>query len=551
MRSYVHFKTHQKIISVFLVVSFFTIPLTFLTLPKTAEATCAPFANPALPAPTSAPVHLDAFSATNQANQAIQGTLFFKDCVLDGIATLIAKTIIKALTKSIVVWINSGFKGNPSFIQNPSKFFTGIADKVAGNIIEGVAPFLCSPFRLNIQLALALSMTSSMDDEISCTLTDVENNFNDFLGNSGVDASMSWDNWFEITQNPQNNPYGAMMIAQSQMGVSIQTAQGKYEQQLDWGRGFLSFEDCSESTTANSYTNPDNPNDKQIYDVNSQPVYGVQAGNDNCVTRTPGAVIENQLNNTLNSDLRGLEIAQSIDQIVAALVGQLVTQALGGAGGLLGAGGSSSSGNTGGGFNYQSSLGGIGNGTIPDLPITGSCMPSTTKAQAGDIVTWNAYVPDINGNVSYEWFGDENLSSTHKDLPSATITYTSNGVKTASVIVSTSGAFPQRVQIDCMPNVEIANTRTTGETPSIACTVSPNTVSLKDRTPVTWRALVLGGASPFTYNWQGAEDLSGTTSTVTKIYENIGPKMATVSIVGTDGNTFTKECNDVMVNVTQ
>jgi len=543
MRTYAHFKTYQKVISMLLVVCFLVTPLTFFSLPRKAEATCVPFNNPLLPAPTSVGTHLDPASASNQANQTMLGTTWFKTCILDGLATMIAKTIIKSLTKSIVRWINSGFKGNPSFVQNTDKFMGRVADKVAGNMIERIAPFLCSPFRLNIELALALSMTSP-GDEISCTLTDVENNFRDFLGNSGVRANLSWDNWYDITQNPQNNPYGAMMIAQGRMNTSIETAQGKYQQQLDWGRGFLSFEECSEDVLKN-YTYSADPNDKQVYDDKAQPVYGVQAGNNNCVTKTPGAVIESQLENTLGSDLRGLEIAQSIDQIVAALVGQLVTQAIGGIGGLMGANVNNSYSGGDGGYDYSDIINrASGGSTIPDLPITGSCMPNTQNAKIGDVVVWDAYVPDINGNTTYIWYGDNNLQGNDSF---ATTSYTTNGLKGASVIVSTDS---QSVQINCTPSVEVGNTSTNSYAPTIYCVVSPNTVSLSTPTAVTWQAVAVGGIAPFTYYWEGTDGLASAGQNVVKSYTTTGTKTATLSVVDAEGTTYIQAC-DGTVNVTQ
>ena len=637
MRLYAHFKTYKKAISLLLIISFITVPLTFLTFPQKASATCSPFVTAPVPDLLSVPINLSKTDSWNLSDAYEKGTTFFKTCILDGLATMIAKQIIKQLTNSIVRWINSGFKGNPSFVQNTGKFFGGIADKVAGNVIENIAPFLCSPFRLNIQLALAMSQTSQ--DNITCTLTDVENNFKNFTNGTGS----GWNNWFNITQNPQNNPDGAMMIAQAQLNASIETAQSKYEQQLNWGKGFLSFEDCPTqvSGTAGEVSSPasmpanqgiaasyssyhtnssqnslgnnslasigsldlldsvfgqpanskalaavnttggttltgtvsgpgytpqqtlgadatlttvpaTNSNTKQVYDADNQPVYGVQAGDNGCVTKTPGAVIESQLENTLGSDLRGLEIAQSIDQIVAALVGQLVSQALGGIGGLAGAGSSSSSGSSGGNsFNYQNSvnsLGGTTNGSasasIPNLPITGACTPNKQTAAIGEPVTWNAYVPDINGSATYTWYGDENLSG---NSASVTTNYTTNGTKAASVIVTTSGANAQTAQIDCLPDVTIGATTSTGASaPTISCTASPNTASLSSPTPVTWQAVVIGGTAPFIYSWQGSDGLSGTGQSLVKTYATAGAKSATVSVTSADGNTYSNTCATVV-----
>ncbi len=63
------------------------------------------------------------------------------------------------------------------------------------------------------------------------------------------------------------------------------------------------------------------------------------SGKDPCLAyniETPGSIIENQLGITTTSPLRQLELADSINEIVSALMGQLVNHILGG-GGLSGA----------------------------------------------------------------------------------------------------------------------------------------------------------------------------------------------------------------------
>ena len=675
MRNYVHFKTYQKAISLLLVICFFVIPISVVTFPKKAEAVCMPSWVAPIVDLLSVPVHDSATSVTKQADQFMKGNQFFTDCILDGLATLIAKTIIKQLTKSIVNWINSGFKGNPSFIGNVGNFMGGVADKVAGQTIENIAPFLCSPFKLEIQLALATAQSNSSPD-LSCTLSDAENNFSNFISGG---TGNGWDNWLQITQVPQNNPFGAMLIAKSKVSNNVASAQGKYQQQLDWGKGFLSFEDCSTQTqtsggaseagitgnpdagqvigvnvamanptqkastsitnnslaavgslntsannpskptytTQNSYSysngklitntsarqqvtnytfypadgsapvqvntgsnqnsssgynlwsglsqgssndlhfNPNNPNDKQVYDANNQPVYGVQAGENGCVTKTPGAVVESQLENFLGSDLRGLEIAQSIDQIVAALVGQLVNQALGGIGGLLGAGGGGGSGGGGGGSSsgspsaYQNSLNstlGAAGATFPTLPIMGYCTANLQSTQIGSPVTWTAYVPEINGAVSYSWSGDEDLTGSNSTVTTA---YTTNGAKNASVTVTTTGTTPQTATISCDPGIIVGSTVSTSGsgTPTISCAASPSTVTIN--TPVTWQAVVIGGVSPFTYAWQGT-DMTGSDlgQRAVKSYSTAGTKTATVYVTSADGNTYSNTCSSA-VNVTQ
>lgn len=674
-------KTYSKIISVILIASFIIIPFGVLTAPKRAEAVCTPFVVKLPPNPLA--VLTDGSLSPEKIAMNIQNsTEFFKTCILNGIATVIAKTIIKQLTGSIVRWINSGFKGNPSFVQNSGKFFGGIADKVAGNVIENIAPFLCSPFKLNIQLALALSQSSSLQDEIGCTLTDVQNNLSAFA--DGSSASAGWNNWFQVTQTPQNNPYGAAMIASAQLNISVETAQGKYQQQLDWGKGFLSFETCPTDPLAGNslsknpvsatgptnlsgtpsfnygnmtgtpmptagtvdYSNPSGVPTKNnvtsgtifgpqslntqsgkslaavgslgsltdlfgrnsnivaqvtsgstftagsnaaaqansnvsltsggsfdygtltgapmpvagkvdfsnpggapapattwtnVYDPSNQPVYGVQAGDNGCTTQTPGAVVESQLESMLGSDIRGLEIAQSIDQIFAALVGQLVSKAMGGIGGLISAGSQSSSGDSG------THITG-GNSEIPILPLSGACTPSTQAAGMGDKVTWNAYVPDVSGNVTYLWNIDGNLLNGDSSIDEY---YATSGEKTASVLI-TSTDSSQSISLDCAPYVIISGqgSNNTG-TPTVSCSASPTTVSLSSRIPplVTWQATVTGFYTPTAWAWVGDETLGGNTQSTVKQYTTTGTKTASLNYNDSTGISHTVQCsNSVTVN---
>lgn len=502
MRPYVHFKTYRKFVSLLLVICFITIPLAFLTLPKKVEATCGPLVTMPFGGLSSVPVH-SAPGSADATNLAQDSSSYFKECVMDGLAMVIAKTTIKALTKSIVNWINSGFKGNPSFVQNPGKFFTRIGDQVAGNIIEGIAPFLCDPFALNIQFSLALSMSTNMSDEIQCTLSDVIDNLEGFGKNSSVSADFSWDNWYNVTQNPQNNPYGAMMLANNQMIISMQSSQGKFQQQLDWGKGFLSFEDCSPDT-----------ND---YPVNGEPVYGVTPGNNNCVTKTPGAVIESQLENTIGSDLRGLEVAQSMDQILAALMGQLMNQVMGSAGGLIGATtGSDRGGNK---INYNKYA---NDQQLPDMPISATCSPRSTYAFLGETMTWDIYITSNISNPIINWGGDNNLTGPGI---SKSIIYTTPGTKTAWVEVSTASQ-PTPVRIVCLYPIEVYSDRQTNEVGSCR----PSSSTAEPNSPVTWSFYPSTPGSITSYNWGGTDRLVGSTEMTSIRYDTAGLKAAWVAV---------------------
>jgi hypothetical protein len=281
----------------------------------------------------------------------IQTTLTrIKEYVLDQIPWIISKTIIRQITASIVNWINSGFKGNPAFVSNPSQFLLDIGDSVAGNIIAGSdLNFLCSPFALDVRLSLAFNYSSQFKDTISCTLSDVADNIQGFM-DGGFTVNGGWETWSQLTQNPANNPYGAYIASQNE--IAIRTAKGQSIQlaQLNWGSGFLSWSVCDD-TPETLGTNSGNFS-QDIQSVGFDDPTGDAWGQDTASTltdtsnpatgpcknshiETPGSVIEGQLENVLGSGVRQLELADSFNEIVGALVGQLVTQVVG-ATGLLG-----------------------------------------------------------------------------------------------------------------------------------------------------------------------------------------------------------------------
>jgi hypothetical protein len=237
-----------------------------------------------------------------------QGGQFSKEYILDFIANNVVKAIIKKITAQTVNWINSGFKGNPAYITNPDQFFLNIGDDAAAKFItDGPLQNLCSPFRSQIRLALVQNYLQETGGNYSCTLGDIENNFDDFTSDFNKGG---WDSWFAVTQNRQNNPYGAYLDMKNELALKIGTQKNKYEKQLDWGKGFLSYEKC--------------PEGKEL---------DPSAGTGDCMvekeTVTPGSVINDQLSNALGSPWRQLEAADEINEIVSALMIQLVSYLMG------------------------------------------------------------------------------------------------------------------------------------------------------------------------------------------------------------------------------
>ncbi len=230
------------------------------------------------------------------AKQAVPQYKNFGDCI----TRTIAKAVLQQITSSIVNWINSGFNGKPSFVTNFNQFFTNAGDQAAGEFIRGTGlAFLCSPFQLQIRIAIAQSYARR--NSPSCTLSGVVKNINGFM--NGNFAAGGWGGLLQFTTIPTNNPFGAYAYAQIGLQSSISSAQNNARNNLSPG-GFISLQKC----------NP--PNSKNPKD---------------CQVSTPGTIIEGTLANTLNipqQQLADAGVNGSFDAIISALITQLTTRTL-------------------------------------------------------------------------------------------------------------------------------------------------------------------------------------------------------------------------------
>lgn len=239
-------------------------------------------------------------AASSMSMTAAIDSIAVKEYALDGIVWFLINLILEEMIKSVTRWVASGFKGSPAFITDLQGFLLDIADKVAGDFIYGSSlSFLCSPFKLNIQLALDMQYEKSRKYKAKCTLSGVVGNVSNFMEGNFKDGG--WNQWFKMTQIPGNNQYGALMEAQVGLSATIRNSKGEEVKLLDFGKGFLSLKD----------------DDGNII--------------------TPGTAIEATLNESLSIPAERLTIADEIDELVGTLFSQLVKTVLSSAtGGLSG-----------------------------------------------------------------------------------------------------------------------------------------------------------------------------------------------------------------------
>mgnify|MGYP004332360719 CR=1 FL=1 len=311
----------------------------------------------------------------NSISQALQDLFYVKEFSLDPIAYALAKMILKSMTQSILNWINSGFQGSPAFVTDLKQFLLDQADQIVGDFIynDPSLNFLCSPFQLDVKIALATSYQEQAYEgfasQAQCTLSGVTDNVEGFLAGD----SFNPESWFEITQNPINTPTGAYLAAEGEMMARIIDAEGNTINELEWGQGFLSFKVCSDTDAAS----------------------GAQT---NCSITTPGQVIADQVNASLGAGQDALIEADEINEIIGALFAQLAQMAITGLNGLLGLSGGGFAGP--GGTEYDSYLDALGEegteaGTIENP------LEAAVRREEEHIELQNEVVGEVNNIEAY------------------------------------------------------------------------------------------------------------------------------------------------------
>ncbi len=288
-------------------------------------------------------------------------SLSVKEYILDPMFKMIARTILRNITQSIIKWAATGFQGNPSFIQDPTQFFANVADQAIGNIIYNNAglQWMCSPFRL--QLKRALIYNRSFTQRAQCTLTQVIGNYEGFINgvNNELGSLGGWNAWNVMATQPENNPYGAYALFNLQVDAAITTDKQRELNLLNWGGGFFSWEDPSckernrqaeELRATYEFNNESGVQGRSVTLTANQmagfeitPGQQLDAGQgqiyyQKCDVYTPGSVIADQINSSLGAGVNELIAADEISEVLGAVLYGLVTNVLGDSG-LFGAGG--------------------------------------------------------------------------------------------------------------------------------------------------------------------------------------------------------------------
>lgn len=150
------------------------------------------------------------------------------------------KRLLDRLTDDTIAWINGETDGRPKFFNQPfSQVLLDAADAAVGDALLDLGlGEVCSPFRARINLEL--TARRPVQEAVRCTLSQVVDNFEAF----GQDFSQGGWLAYSETLKPQNNPWGATLIAKDALQKAYQKKTEEKQLEIIAGQGYTQEKKC-------------------------------------------------------------------------------------------------------------------------------------------------------------------------------------------------------------------------------------------------------------------------------------------------------------------
>ncbi|MBU2082053.1 hypothetical protein KKH14_01350 [Patescibacteria group bacterium] len=324
---------------------FFIALILLSAVPKPALAQLATFeANPALWLSSLLSWGLDILSEYANTASLAQSLLEWAFKIA---AEALKRQLLNMIVDQIVQWIQGG--GEPKFITDWPGFFRDAVDQAGGRFIQKIGlSQLCSPFKA--QLSAAFIPIPTFTDRSSCTFSQIGVNIDSFL--KGFENG-GWIAWQEMVLKPQNNIYGAYLMAWDQYEIEKSAADKAASAEAQAGKGFLGVRGgCIERNYEGYQSCIESGASAEECDEAS------------CIRRetiTPGAAVGDLTAKAIGSDIDYIVNAQDFAAYIGAIVNALLNRMFAEGVGLLHAG--------------VSGVGGSGGGKTPQelcAPFSGT-----------------------------------------------------------------------------------------------------------------------------------------------------------------------------------
>lgn len=251
-----------------------------------------------------------------------------KEFTLDLIFRIAAGSLIRALTNQIIGWIQGNGGGNVGFVGNFEDEFIRQLDGRAGEFLNSLAGVnLCGNIGNLLQISLP-SYPYRIYDQFRCTVTDIVDNVDSFFTNF---SNGGWPAYIHMTQVPNNNPFGAYLMAFNKKIKLESAAANALHRNILSNIGFKGFQQRVATTRCvDSVENLPPGYDPSAPDT--QFVHNDDGTISICfteyVTKTPGSLVSDMLNRSVGSGYdfgsASDEISEAIEAIVSALMDELI-----------------------------------------------------------------------------------------------------------------------------------------------------------------------------------------------------------------------------------
>ncbi|MEK7464570.1 MAG: hypothetical protein AAB617_02205 [Patescibacteria group bacterium] len=165
---------------------------------------------------------------------------------------VLKKRILDTMVDQTIGWINGN--GDPKFVTDYKQFLKDAGNAAVGDVAKEIGlGAICAPFKLRLQLDL--QAPGPFTQQVSCTLDSIVGNIENFYDDF---KEGEWIGYNEILK-PQNNYYGAFLLAQDETLKRSAEATRSKELEASAGSGFLSTKQCLEWTVYGNSVEEDEP----------------------------------------------------------------------------------------------------------------------------------------------------------------------------------------------------------------------------------------------------------------------------------------------------
>ncbi len=286
----------------------------------------------------------DAIAEEKAANQ--------RENCLNGVAYAVAKGLLQQVTNKALNWVNTGFNGNPLYVRDIDSYLKTVSDQQVNNFLQRIPdqnPIFGNAIRSIITEQVTGIRDGYVDKVMDTPQARAYQAFQEDFSNGGWEAFL----------NPQNNALRAVLESSDKLANNIATQSNNIQQELQRNNGFLDMKKCVEYRT-DAIQNSQTPatalsgRDLSQPSVSTASTLPRTAGNingtspatalqgrdlskpsglvgsdDTCLryeTVTPGSLIYSRIAEVTTSDVRQLEQADQINEVLGAFFDQLLNR---------------------------------------------------------------------------------------------------------------------------------------------------------------------------------------------------------------------------------